>query len=831
MSTPAPTLAVTPPAVLTAAPVPTPVLTTDPPATTAAPTTAAPVTTPPVATTSAPTDAPDITTAAPVITTAAPIITTFSPVITTAAPFFTPPTPATNSPVATTAPPATRSPNVPVTPSPNVPVTPSPNVPVTPSPTSRVPTPPPLVTPVTPSAPQPPSNSGSESSSSLSTGTIIGIAAGGGALVVIVLLCLLWCCCRPAKKRRAYESPTRRQSQAALLKAAAQDNRQQNYAPSRTPPRDNFGPLKPPPQQQLPAIQREQRAPPQNEWANENQRQQWKAPPPLVAPSSKAPSEPKSQPESPAMVSPLQAPPRPPSAFGDSHRLFTYEELRAATNNFSPTNLLGEGGFGKVFKGVTSEGVTVAVKQLTLGGLGGQGEREFRSEVEVISRVHHRHLVTLLGYCMKGEERLLVLEYMANGTLESNLHGKNQPLMDWASRKKVAVGSARGLAYLHEDCHPRIIHRDIKASNILMDEHFDAQVADFGLAKLAGEKDTHVTTRVMGTFGYLAPEYAMSGKLTEKSDVFSFGVVLLELISGRRPVDMSQPAGQESLVEWARPILMREQYDELVDPRLNASGYDPDEMHRFIRAAMLCIRSTATKRPRMTQVVRMLEDDGLSPDSTSNYQPTQRFDSVPFGGGPYMSSEFGSEAPSSGEYSQSSQGGYPSGPAAALPMQGRSGGSYRSEASGPHSAEVALDIIDEHREPQREVDPYGDQRWDEDEETGMGRPAQVQLAHLRPTSSGSSVPPPPGRQSRSGSLTPTSPGMLRPPPGRPSPNPAGYGQPPGPRRSSRGSSDEFKQSQYSQSSSGSEYTSGQMGGSAYGGNTIVMPERFDGEGR
>eukprot|EP00258_Populus_trichocarpa_P015951 XP_006373478.2 proline-rich receptor-like protein kinase PERK8 isoform X2 [Populus trichocarpa] len=239
----------------------------------------------------------------------------------------------------------------------------------------------------------------------------------------------------------------------------------------------------------------------------------------------------------------------------NSRSWFTYEELVQATNGFSAQNRLGEGGFGCVYKGVLVDGREVAVKQLKIGG--SQGEREFRAEVEIISRVHHRHLVSLVGYCISEHQRLLVYDYLPNDTLYYHLHGEGRPHMDWATRVKVAVGAARGIAYLHEDCHPRIIHRDIKSSNILLDDNFEAQVSDFGLAKIALELDsnTHVSTRVMGTFGYMAPEYATSGKLTEKSDVYSFGVVLLELITSRKPVDASQPIGDESLVEWLGRVL------------------------------------------------------------------------------------------------------------------------------------------------------------------------------------------------------------------------------------------------------------------------------------
>lgn len=304
-------------------------------------------------------------------------------------------------------------------------------------------------------------------------------------------------------------------------------------------------------------------------------------------------------------------------------KAFTFDELYEITGGFSRDKLLGEGGFGCVYKGTLGDGRVVAVKQLKGGG--GQGEREFQAEVEIISRVHHRHLVSLVGYCISEDHRLLVYDFVANDTMHHNLHGRGRPVMDWPTRVKIAAGSARGLAYLHEDCHPRIIHRDIKSSNILLDDNFEAQVADFGLARLAENDVTHVSTRVMGTFGYLAPEYASTGKLTEKSDVFSFGVVLLELITGRKPVDSSRPLGDESLVEWARPLLNRaideQEFEELVDPRLGGD-YDDVEMFRVIEAAAACIRHSAARRPKMGQVVRILDSLTLNDvDLTNGVQP------------------------------------------------------------------------------------------------------------------------------------------------------------------------------------------------------------------
>ncbi|WMV22733.1 hypothetical protein MTR67_016118 [Solanum verrucosum] len=309
--------------------------------------------------------------------------------------------------------------------------------------------------------------------------------------------------------------------------------------------------------------------------------------------------------------------PADPGGFNSAKTWFTYQELVEATNDFSANNELGKGGFGSVYKGYLADGRYVAVKQLNIGG--SQGEREFRVEVEIISRIHHRHLVSLVGYCISENKRLLVYDYVSNNTLYFHLHAQGRPVMNWPTRVKIAVGAARGIAYLHEDCYPRIIHRDIKSSNILLDDNFEAHVADFGLAKLAQDAESHITTRVMGTFGYMAPEYASTGKLTEKSDVYSFGVVLLELITGRKSVDTSQPSGQENLVEWARPLLSRglqkEELDLLADPCLE-KNYVGTEMFRMIEAAASCVRHSSAKRPAMGQIMRAF--DGMAIQDLSN---------------------------------------------------------------------------------------------------------------------------------------------------------------------------------------------------------------------
>ncbi|KAK4258657.1 hypothetical protein QN277_005083 [Acacia crassicarpa] len=317
-------------------------------------------------------------------------------------------------------------------------------------------------------------------------------------------------------------------------------------------------------------------------------------------------------------------PPHPLVAIGFNKSTFTLEELTAATNGFAEANLLGQGGFGYVHKGVLPNGKEIAVKSLK--STSGQGDKEFQAEVDIISRVHHRHLVSLVGYCIQDGRSLLVYEFVPNKTMEYHLHGKDRPVMDWPTRLKIAIGSAKGLAYLHEDCHPRIIHRDIKGANILIENNFEAKVADFGLAKLTQDNNTHVSTRVMGTFGYLAPEYASSGKLTEKSDVFSFGIMLLELITGRRPVDSTGDYEEDSLVDWARSLCMKAMesgnFEGLADPRLG-NDYDMQEMARMVACAAASVRHSARRRPKMSQIVRALEGDVSLDDLSEGVKPGQ----------------------------------------------------------------------------------------------------------------------------------------------------------------------------------------------------------------
>ncbi|XP_048627867.1 probable serine/threonine-protein kinase PBL23 [Brassica napus] len=236
-----------------------------------------------------------------------------------------------------------------------------------------------------------------------------------------------------------------------------------------------------------------------------------------------------------------------------SAQIFTFQDLSVATRNFDPENQLGEGGFGRVYKGyIETNDKVVAVKQLDRNGY--QGNREFLVEVMMLGLLHHQNLVNLVGYCADGDQRILVYEYMQNGSLEDHLlelvRNKKKPL-DWDTRMKVAAGAARGLEYLHETADPPVIYRDFKTSNILLDEEFNPKLSDFGLAKVGPTGgETHVSTRVMGTYGYCAPEYALTGQLTVKSDVYSFGVVFLEMITGRRVIDPTKPTQEENLVTW-----------------------------------------------------------------------------------------------------------------------------------------------------------------------------------------------------------------------------------------------------------------------------------------
>ncbi|XP_066306737.1 probable receptor-like protein kinase At2g42960 [Miscanthus floridulus] len=284
---------------------------------------------------------------------------------------------------------------------------------------------------------------------------------------------------------------------------------------------------------------------------------------------------------------------------------FTLRDLECATNRFAKSNVLGEGGYGVVYKGRLVNGTEIAVKKI-LNNVG-QAEKEFRVEVEAIGHVRHKNLVRLLGYCVEGIHRMLVYEYVNNGNLEQWLHGMNQHgVLSWENRMKILLGTAKALAYLHEAIDPKVVHRDIKSSNILIDDEFNSKVSDFGLAKLLNSDKSHINTRVMGTYGYVAPEYANSGMLNEKSDIYSFGVVLLECVTARDPVDNTKPADEVNLIEWLKMMVTSKRAEEVVDPNLEVKP-PKRALKRAILVGFKCVDPDADKRPKMSHVVQMLE--------------------------------------------------------------------------------------------------------------------------------------------------------------------------------------------------------------------------------
>ncbi|KAK8509649.1 hypothetical protein V6N12_001731 [Hibiscus sabdariffa] len=291
-------------------------------------------------------------------------------------------------------------------------------------------------------------------------------------------------------------------------------------------------------------------------------------------------------------------------------RWYTLRELELATNGLCEENVIGEGGYGIVYHGVLTDGTNVAVKNLLNNK--GQAEKEFKVEVEAIGRVRHKNLVRLLGYCVEGAYRMLVYEYVDNGNLEQWLHGDVGDVspLTWDIRMNIVLGAAKGLAYLHEGLEPKVVHRDVKSSNILLDRQWNSKVSDFGLAKLLCSERSYVTTRVMGTFGYVAPEYACTGMLNEKSDVYSFGILIMEIISGRSPVDYSRPQGEVNLVEWLKTLVGNRKSEEVVDPKLPEKPASK-ALKRALLVALKCVDPDATKRPKMGHVIHMLEADDL----------------------------------------------------------------------------------------------------------------------------------------------------------------------------------------------------------------------------
>ncbi|KAE8680736.1 Serine/threonine-protein kinase CDL1 [Hibiscus syriacus] len=297
-------------------------------------------------------------------------------------------------------------------------------------------------------------------------------------------------------------------------------------------------------------------------------------------------------------------------AMDEGLHVFTFKQLHSATGGFSKSNVVGHGGFGSVYRGVLSNGRKVAVKLMDQEGK--QGEEEFEMEVELLRRLRSPYLLALIGYCSDSSRKLLVYEFMANGGLQEHLYpisgSDNMNFnLDWETRLRIALEAAKGLEYLHEHVSPPVIHRDFKSSNILLDKNFHAKVSDFGLAKLGSDKaGGHVSTRVLGTQGYVAPEYALTGHLTTKSDVYSYGVVLLELLTGRVPVDLKRPPGEAVLVSWALPQLTdREKVVGIMDPALEGQ-YSMKDVIQVAAIAAMCVQPEADYRPLMADVVQSL---------------------------------------------------------------------------------------------------------------------------------------------------------------------------------------------------------------------------------
>ncbi|CAD6236246.1 unnamed protein product [Miscanthus lutarioriparius] len=302
-------------------------------------------------------------------------------------------------------------------------------------------------------------------------------------------------------------------------------------------------------------------------------------------------------------------------------RFFSFDELKTCTNNFAENNEIGSGSYGKVYKAVLVDGTNVAIKRAEYGSK--QGAVEFKNEIELLSRVHHKNLVSLTGFCYEQGEQMLVYEYVSNGTLRQNLQARGIYL-DWKKRLRIALGSARGLAYLHELADPPIIHRDVKSTNILLDENFKPKVADFGLSKLVADTEKgHISTQVKGTLGYLDPEYYMTQQLSEKSDVYSFGVVMLEILSGRLPISNGR-----YIVREFRMAINPNDHDYyglqgIVDPAIHDAAHTA-RFRRFVQLAMECVDESASRRPTMNSVVKeietMLHSEGLSSGSSSTVE-------------------------------------------------------------------------------------------------------------------------------------------------------------------------------------------------------------------
>ncbi|XP_071708402.1 probable LRR receptor-like serine/threonine-protein kinase At5g63710 [Rutidosis leptorrhynchoides] len=299
-------------------------------------------------------------------------------------------------------------------------------------------------------------------------------------------------------------------------------------------------------------------------------------------------------------------------SFGQLKR-FSWREVQLATDNFNESNIIGRGGFGKVYKGVMGDNTKVAIKRLADHHSPG-GEAAFLREVQLISVAVHRNLLRLIGFATTSYERVLVYPFMQNLSVAYHLRDlkPGEKGLDWATRKRIAYGAARGLEYLHEHCNPKIIHRDLKAANILLNDEFEPVLGDFGLAKLVDINLTHITTQVRGTMGHIAPEYLSTGKSSEKTDIFGFGITLLELVTGQRAVDLSRLEEEEDvlLLDHIKKLLREMRIADIVDPNLTV--YDSKEVENMLQVALLCTQGSPDERPKMGEVIHMLRGQDIA---------------------------------------------------------------------------------------------------------------------------------------------------------------------------------------------------------------------------
>ncbi|XP_074567642.1 G-type lectin S-receptor-like serine/threonine-protein kinase At1g11330 [Curcuma longa] len=293
---------------------------------------------------------------------------------------------------------------------------------------------------------------------------------------------------------------------------------------------------------------------------------------------------------------------------GSDLSLFTFDTIQAATNNFCESNKLGKGGFGYVYKGMLPGGQEVAVKRLSRSS--GQGLEEFKTEVILISKLQHRNLVRLLGCCIQGHEKILIYEYLPNKSLDAILFDPlKRDVLDWDRRFIIIEGIARGLLYLHRDSRLRIVHRDLKASNILLDENLNPKISDFGMARIfGGNENQRNTNRVVGTFGYMSPEYAMEGLFSVKSDIYSFGILILEIIVGQRNSSFHRMENNINLVGYAWQMWNEERVAELIDTLIGSSS-KIDQVIRCVHIALLCVQDRVSDRPEIDSVIRMMENE------------------------------------------------------------------------------------------------------------------------------------------------------------------------------------------------------------------------------